>query len=335
MGGFRHTGVGAASARTHYAVVGGIQDSLYNWIAGGGAADAITAAYSPAVTALVDGMELNFRAAAANATTTPTFAPNGLTARTITKLGGGALVVGDIKGNLAEYSLRYNLANTRWELMNPSRAAVAQGGTGVASATAYAVLCGGTTSTAALQSIAGVGTSGQVLTSNGAGALPTFQAANGKIATSQVTDATDITLSQAPTQANIGSTVSLTIPTKGMIQLFFTGEVIWSTGANGLVIGIRIGSTNYWPNDVGAGYLSGYAIGAAFTGNINGYGGDTAGSVAGSGGSQMTGLSIEGASVPTGAQTVQVIVGKLSGNTAVVKGTVVTSIINIVVIDCT
>lgn len=53
--------------------------------------------------------------------------------------------------------------------------AVADGGTGRSSHTAYAVLCGGTTTTAAQQSIAGVGTSGQVLTSNGAGALPTFQ----------------------------------------------------------------------------------------------------------------------------------------------------------------
>jgi hypothetical protein len=56
---------------------------------------------------------------------------------------------------------------------------VANGGTGDTSLTAYAVLCGGTTSTAAVQSIASVGTSGQVLTSNGAGALPTFQAAPG------------------------------------------------------------------------------------------------------------------------------------------------------------
>lgn len=54
--------------------------------------------------------------------------------------------------------------------------AVGRGGTGFASATAYAVLCGGTTTTGAFQSIASVGTSGQVLTSNGAGALPTFQA---------------------------------------------------------------------------------------------------------------------------------------------------------------
>jgi len=52
---------------------------------------------------------------------------------------------------------------------------VASGGTGSATATAYAVQCGGTTSTGAHQSVASVGTSGQVLTSNGAGALPTFQ----------------------------------------------------------------------------------------------------------------------------------------------------------------
>ena len=52
---------------------------------------------------------------------------------------------------------------------------VTLGGTGVASATAYAVQCGGTTSTGAHQSVASVGTSGQILTSNGAGALPTFQ----------------------------------------------------------------------------------------------------------------------------------------------------------------
>lgn len=56
---------------------------------------------------------------------------------------------------------------------------VVEGGTGVQSNTAYAVLCGGTTGTGAIQSIASVGTSGQVLTSNGAGALPTFQASSG------------------------------------------------------------------------------------------------------------------------------------------------------------
>jgi hypothetical protein len=52
---------------------------------------------------------------------------------------------------------------------------VPNGGTGDTSFTPYAVICGGTTSTSPLQSIAGLGTAGQVLTSNGPGALPTFQ----------------------------------------------------------------------------------------------------------------------------------------------------------------
>jgi hypothetical protein len=59
---------------------------------------------------------------------------------------------------------------------NGATIAVANGGTGDASLTAYALLCGGATTTGAIQSIASVGTSGQVLTSNGASALPTFQA---------------------------------------------------------------------------------------------------------------------------------------------------------------
>lgn len=64
-------------------------------------------------------------------------------------------------------------------LTNATGGVVAGGGTGKSSVTAYALLAGGTTSTGALQSLAGLGTSGQVLTSNGAAALPTFQDAGG------------------------------------------------------------------------------------------------------------------------------------------------------------
>ena len=67
--------------------------------------------------------------------------------------------------------------------------AVGNGGTGATSATAYAVQCGGTTSTGAYQSVA-VGTAGQVLTSNGASALPTFQAAAGATITGTTTSGT-------------------------------------------------------------------------------------------------------------------------------------------------
>ena len=56
---------------------------------------------------------------------------------------------------------------------------VTNGGTGVSTlTTAYGVLAAGTTATGALQNI-GTGTSTQVLTSNGPGALPTFQTASG------------------------------------------------------------------------------------------------------------------------------------------------------------
>jgi len=54
---------------------------------------------------------------------------------------------------------------------------VPKGGTGAASFTAYSVICAGTTSTGTMQNINGVGTAGQILTSNGAGALPSWQAA--------------------------------------------------------------------------------------------------------------------------------------------------------------
>ena len=67
-------------------------------------------------------------------------------------------------------------------LTNCTGLPVAGGGTGVATTTAYGVLAGGTTATGAFQNI-GTGTATQVLTSNGAGALPTFQASSGGVTT--------------------------------------------------------------------------------------------------------------------------------------------------------
>jgi hypothetical protein len=119
MAGFRHTGVGNAASRTDYASFAQVQDGNSAWVAAGGTADAITANYSIPITTLIDGQMCFVRASAANATTTPTFSPSSLTARTIVKEGGAALVAGDIAGAGAELILRYNLANTRWELLNP------------------------------------------------------------------------------------------------------------------------------------------------------------------------------------------------------------------------
>jgi hypothetical protein len=51
-----------------------------------------------------------------------------------------------------------------------------QGGTGISTTTPYSVVFSGTTATGTFQAAAGPGTATHVLTSNGAGALPTFQA---------------------------------------------------------------------------------------------------------------------------------------------------------------
>ncbi len=85
----------------------------------GGTVDAITADYAVDMT-LSNLAICSFVAAGANTSTTPTFAPDGLTPHTITKKGGQALAAGDIAGAGFVAIVEYNLANTRWELLNPA-----------------------------------------------------------------------------------------------------------------------------------------------------------------------------------------------------------------------
>lgn len=120
MGGFKHTGVGDAAARTSYASAGQLQDLKLNWAAGGGSVDNISATLVPAITTLTDGVRLAVRSTGPNTSTAPVFSPSGLTARTITKAGGQALVAGDTGPAGYELDLRYNLAGLRWELLNPA-----------------------------------------------------------------------------------------------------------------------------------------------------------------------------------------------------------------------
>ena len=106
-------------------------------VTAGGTVDAITADYTPNVT-LANLTLVAFIATAANTTTTPTFAPDGLTAYTIVKKGGNALVVGDIAGAGFVAIVEYNLANTRWELLNPAK--IVDADVAAAAAIAYSKL---------------------------------------------------------------------------------------------------------------------------------------------------------------------------------------------------
>jgi hypothetical protein len=97
-------------------------------VAAGGDVTNITANYTPDVT-LTNMRIVAFVASGANTSTTPTFAPDGLTAHTIVRHGGQALVAGDIPAALAVCILQYNLANTRWELLNPAQPPATLNGT--------------------------------------------------------------------------------------------------------------------------------------------------------------------------------------------------------------
>lgn len=88
--------------------------------AGAGTVDAITANFTPDI-ALNDQQMAVVISTGANTVTNPTFAPDGLTARTIVKRGGGALVAGDTGAAGYPLLMIYDLANTRWELINPAK----------------------------------------------------------------------------------------------------------------------------------------------------------------------------------------------------------------------
>ncbi len=99
----------------------------------GGTVDALTATFEPATATaeLQDGTMFFVEAAGANTTTTPTFSPDGLTARTITKNGGQALVAGDIRGAGHKLLLSYDESSTRYELLNPALVAASTTAIGI------------------------------------------------------------------------------------------------------------------------------------------------------------------------------------------------------------
>lgn len=118
-------------------------------------------------------------------------------------------------------------------LQSGTAVTVAQGGTGLTSATAYAVLCGGTTSTGAFQSISSVGTSGQVLTSNGAGALPTFQTPAGLPSMNIVTGTTQTAVSGNQYVLTNAAATTVTLPSSPS-----AGATVYITVANGLTTNV-------------------------------------------------------------------------------------------------
>ena len=118
MGGFRHTNVGAATTRTQYATVAGIQDDTYNILGSVSGTNTITCSASPAISAYVDKSNWII-VPFANNTGATTLNVNSVAARAVVRQDGTALVAGDLVAGVAAHVI-YDLANTRWVLTNPN-----------------------------------------------------------------------------------------------------------------------------------------------------------------------------------------------------------------------
>lgn len=140
---------------------------------------------------------------------------------------------------------------------------VIEGGSGViTNTTAYGVLCAGTTATGAIQN-AGAGSAGEVLTSNGAGALPTFQAGGG----GGVTEIDGNSGSATPTAGVINLITADTT-----LQFQASGDTV-SLGfdLNNLILGTSAPSLSGATNNVGLGQNVMFGITSASENTAIGY----------------------------------------------------------------
>jgi hypothetical protein len=99
MGGYKHTGVGAGTARTDYADVGSVGDGDYIWCGtAGGSANAITMSGGVTFTAYVTGMELRWKASSNANTGAATINVNSIAAKAL-QINDSALAAGDHAAN--------------------------------------------------------------------------------------------------------------------------------------------------------------------------------------------------------------------------------------------
>lgn len=98
----------------------GIQAQSYTAADGGGSANAITAEFTPTITALTDKLRLTVISTAAN-TGAVTFSPDSLTAKAVVDTSGSALSAGKIAAADIPLDLEYSLGLDSWVLIDPAQ----------------------------------------------------------------------------------------------------------------------------------------------------------------------------------------------------------------------
>jgi hypothetical protein len=136
--------------------------------------------------------------------------PTASTKEFLTSTGAGGTAQTPVWGTIATADVPTLNQNTTGTAGNVTgTVTVLNGGTGGTSATAYAVITGGTAATSPLQHVAGLGSSGQVLTSGGAGTLPQWSPVAGADIGLAPSGDTSGTADTAAIQALLGSTGSV------------------------------------------------------------------------------------------------------------------------------
>lgn len=110
---------------TSWRKISGVQSNLIT--VAGGTANALTASFTPSLSALVNGQPLFVRIAAANTSTTPTLNVDGLGAKTIVKGANFALQAGDLAGSGQWAIFQYDATLDKIVLANPALGVYALG----------------------------------------------------------------------------------------------------------------------------------------------------------------------------------------------------------------
>lgn len=162
------------------------------------------------------------------------------------------------------------LAPTSMTLGWSGQLSVPRGGTGAATFTAFSVICAGTTATGNFQNVSGVGTLGQILTSQGAGSLPQWAAPATSGTVTSISAGTGITLTPNPIVAT--GSVALTVPVTAILggtnQTTYTlGDILYSSATNTLSkLAGNITAVKQYLSQTGTGAVSAAPVWATIAG---------------------------------------------------------------------